>query len=197
MNGCRVRQCWSRVRCAAANGAYCENFSLFTGKQGFKGPVDQGVNGDFGYQRRQLGHAAVGSLGIGYQVGRETFRSATSRAAAGRWAIAARNVLLLPACFAAPGGPADFRAGAVVDYLRDDFYIRMNLSQVRAELSYFCRQHEVGFWGAFHGNTSTNWANTTFADPTSTTASEATNQYNGFLPLRVLQRHAIAAPGPA
>jgi hypothetical protein len=45
---CYLRRWWNHVSCLACNGAYTENIQLFTGKQGFKGPVDQGVNGDFG-----------------------------------------------------------------------------------------------------------------------------------------------------
>ena len=69
----------------------------------------------------------------------------------------------------------------MLDYLRDDFYIQMDLTQVRAEMSYLCCGHEVGFsgglqrqhqhayWDRFPGNT--------FGRPT---AIEANSQYNLF-----------------
>jgi hypothetical protein len=71
-----------------------------------------------------------------------------------------------------------FQGGAVLDYLYDDFYVNMNLLQMRAELSYLHDCHEIGFWGAFHLNNDTS-AVDSIAGLTQTTWL-ANNQYNLF-----------------
>ncbi|MCH8992043.1 MAG: hypothetical protein IIA44_09900, partial [Acidobacteria bacterium] len=45
---CYMKRWGHCLRCTAARGGFSENLQLITGKQGFKGPVDQGLNGDFG-----------------------------------------------------------------------------------------------------------------------------------------------------
>ena len=69
-----------------------------------------------------------------------------------------------------------FQGGAVLDYLWDDFYVTMNLLQVRAELGYLWGFHEVGFWGAAHLNSDTRVAPASFGVPTVTW--RANDQYN-------------------
>ena len=68
-----------------------ENFSLFTGKQGFKGPVDLGVNGDFGYHGGgNWGMPLLDAYGIGYQAG-ATYLVSDFAGRTSDWVTAARN----------------------------------------------------------------------------------------------------------
>ncbi len=68
------------------------------------------------------------------------------------------------------------QGGAVLDYLRDDWYVNMNLLQIRAEASYLWGFHELGFWAAAHTNSNTRTAPASFATPTVTW--QANDQYN-------------------
>ena len=69
-----------------------------------------------------------------------------------------------------------FQGGAVVDYLYDDWYVTMNLLQVRAEVSYLWGFHEVGLWAAAHTKSDTQPAPASFT--VSTVTWQATDQYN-------------------
>ncbi len=168
------------MRCAAANGAYCENLSVFTGKQGFKGPVDQGINGNFGYQvGGTWGMPLVDSLGIGYQVGAD-FLVSDLEGRSGVMGHRRTQFFFTTGVFRRAVGDRGLQGGAVLDYLRDDFYINMNLTQVRSELSYYFCGHDVGFWGAFQTNTSTQWATTPFAPTLQQYSYQANSQFNAF-----------------
>jgi len=42
------------------------------------------------------------------------------------------------------------QGGAVYDYLHDSYFDNIDVSQIRAEMSYVWGYHELGFWGAFN-----------------------------------------------
>ena len=132
------------------NPTLWQNFNELSGVQGFKGPVDQGINGNFGFhkgvnwaipawnsigprlpgRRRNRGQRFVGQLRTGQQHPRAVLH----------------HLGLLPPRQRQRG----LQGGAVIDYLHDNFYIRLNLLQVRSELSYIYNCHEVGLWSAVH-----------------------------------------------
>jgi len=181
-NGCRrcyLKRCWSHLCCQAENGAYSENFTLYTGKQGFKGPVDLGVNGDFGYHGGgNWGMPFLESYGIGYQIG-ANYLVSDFEGRSGPLGHRRTQFFVTSGLFHRAECDQGFQYGAVVDYLRDDFYIQMDLTQVRGELGYYYYGHEVGFWGAFQMNQSTHEGTLDFVN-FQTYSYEANNQYNLF-----------------
>jgi hypothetical protein len=176
---CLLRHWWRNIHCLARNGAYTENMSFFTGKQGFKGPVDQGVNGDFGYHGGgNWGMPLLDAHGIGYQIG-ANYIASDFAGRTGPLGHRRAQFFVTSGVFKRVSCERGFQGGAVVDYLRDDFYIQMDLTQVRGELSYVCHGHEFGFWGAFTGNTSTHLGEIP-GGPMTEYSFEATSQYNLF-----------------
>jgi len=157
-----------------------ENFSIFSGKQGFKGPVDQGLNGDFGFHLGiNWGSPIWDRFGIGFQAGGAVILSdfeGTSSPLGSKRSQAFGTVGLFRRA-----NERGFQGGAAYDYLHDDFYIKMDLGQIRGELSYLYCGHELGFWGAFHTNTSQASVITLpGAEPTTSFTYQAQDQYNLF-----------------
>ncbi len=174
-----VRHWMRNVACLARNGAYSENFSLFTGKQGFKGPVDQGLNGNFGYHGGgNWGMPLLDAHGVGYQIG-VNYIGSDFAGRTGPLGHRRAQFFVTTGAFRRAVHGHGFQYGAVLDYLRDDFYIQMDLTQVRGEISYVYNGHEVGFWGAFTGNTSTHWGQIP-GTPWQPYSFEANSQYNFF-----------------
>jgi len=177
---CYMRRWGDCLRNAALHGAFTENLQLISGKQGFKGPVDQGVNGDFGYHFAfNWGMPLVDRLGVGYQVGGNLILS-DFEGRSGPLGHRRTQCFFTTGAFHRAAGDRGLQGGAVVDYLYDDFYIRMNLWQIRGELSYVRCQHEVGFWGAAHANTVTQTATIFPNQPDETFSFEGTDQYTAF-----------------
>ena len=157
-----------------------ENFSIYTGKQGFKGPVDQGMNGDFGFHAGiNWGSPIWDRFGIGFQAGGAVILSdfeGNSSPLGSKRTQAFGTVGLFRRAEV-----QGFQGGAAYDYLHDDFYIKMDLGQIRGELSYLYCGHELGFWGAFHTNTSQPTVTTLpGAAPTTSFTYQAQDQYNLF-----------------
>jgi len=137
--------------------------AFFIGPQAFKGPIDHGVNGNFGVHEGvsfagQFGRwLGIGDLGIGYQVGATFVQSDFS----GNSVVGIQNKerdqqFITAGLFRRAYKGHGFQYGAVYDYLHDNYYTKFNVGQVRAELSYLngCG-HELGFWGAFHAKPGT------------------------------------------
>jgi hypothetical protein len=178
-SGGPIRHWLRNTACLARNGAYSENFSLFTGKQGFKGPVDQGVNGNFGYHGGgNWGMPLIDARGIGYQIG-VNYIGSDFAGRTGPLGHRRAQFFVTTGAFRRAVCGQGFQYGAVLDYLRDDFYIQMDLTQVRGEIGYVYHGHELGFWGAFTGNTSTHWGDIP-NNPWQSYSFEATSQYNIF-----------------
>jgi hypothetical protein len=127
-----------------------ENFSFFGGVQGFKGPPDQGRNGNFGFHEGiNWSMPLWDEFGIGYQCGFEVAHSDLSGG------VGINNnrtqYFVTSGVFHRPICGYGLQGGAVVDFLHDDFYVKMDLTQVRAEISLRgARCHEIGFWTAVH-----------------------------------------------
>lgn len=177
---CYMKRAGDCLRCAAARGAFCENWDLFTGKQGFKGPVDQGVNGDFGFHvGANWAFPLVDRWGLGYQIGGNLVLS-DFEGHSGPLEHRRSQFFVTSGLFHRAVCGNGLQGGAVLDYLRDDFYIQMDMVQIRAEVSYLYCYHEVGFWGAFHTNTSTHLGSFSPDEPLETFSFQANNQYNLF-----------------
>ncbi len=152
------------------------NFSGYTGAQGFKGPPDLGMNGNFGfYKGVNYALPFLARRSVGAQVGANIAFSDFS----GSTVLSPRTrtqAFVTGGFFRRAACNHGFQGGAVVDYLYDDWYVTMNLTQVRAEVGYLWGFHEIGLWAAAHTNSDTQNAPANFATPTVTW--QATDQYN-------------------
>jgi hypothetical protein len=136
---------------AECTSRWLNRFNYFAGVHGFKGPVDQGLNGNFGFHEGLNWGAPLGDpWGIGYQVGVEAVHSNFS---GDQVAGARRNdrdqVFVTGGLFRRPscGG---LQWGVAFDLLHDSYYDKADMAQIRTELSLVRPdRHEVGFWGAF------------------------------------------------
>jgi hypothetical protein len=137
-------------------------FSMFAGIQGFKGPADQGRNGNFGFNE---GFNTGGSLGtpwpVGFQIG---FRAAQSNLSGDRVDVvdennphgATRHQIFITAGVFKRAMCGGLQWGIAFDYLHDSyFYTYFNdqsadLRQIRSETSFVgpCG-NEIGFSGTY------------------------------------------------
>jgi hypothetical protein len=141
--------------------------SLEAGAHGFKGPLDNGLNGNFGFQE---GATLAGPIGhiffqspelreLGYHVGVRGTQSnfngffSDSNTASGYHDIGREQVFFTAGLFHRAMCPG-LQWDVAFDYLHDTRGVDLDVKQVRAELSYACPgSWEAGFWGAFGGDT--------------------------------------------
>jgi len=134
--------------------------SFFGGIHGFKGPVDVGQNGNFGFHEGLNFGAPLGDpWGYGFQLGFQAVHSNFSG-----FQIDAPNNAAVAASqtrrqFFFTGGlfrrvDAGFQWGAVFDYVHDTYYDQTDLRQVRSETAFVFGEgcHELGYWGAYGVN---------------------------------------------
>ena len=125
--------------------------TFFAGVHGFKGPVDQGRNGNFGFHEGlNLGIPLGDPWGTGFQAGVQAVHSNFS---GDQVAGVRRNdrdqVFFTTGIFRRPvcGG---LQWGVVFDYLHDSYYDSADVAQIRTEISLTRRGcREIGFWAAF------------------------------------------------
>jgi len=125
--------------------------SIFGGTQGFKGPLDLGINGNFGFNE---GFNLAGALvpfpkcGLGYQVGARWAQSDLSGNVFG--SAAREQVFLTAGVFHRAYRGCGLQWGLAYDWATDNYYTKATYAQVRTEVSWLTgRGHEFGFWGAF------------------------------------------------
>ncbi len=126
--------------------------TLSAGVHGFKGPLDQGRNGNFGFQEAWSFGGPLGDpWGIGYQAGVQAVHSNFSGDQAS--GLLLRNdrdqVFFTSGLFkrAVCGG---LQWGVVYDLLRDTYRDDSTTGQIRTEISLVRPgDREIGFWGAF------------------------------------------------
>lgn len=129
---------------------YTQNWSVFAGAHGFKSPVDIGQNGNFGFDLgTNISNPFWAELGIGYQVGwrwaRSNFEGENVNGPGDD-----RNQHYITAGFFKRAQGCGWQGGAVYDWLSDDYYIDVSLSQLRTELSWVePTGGEFGFAGTF------------------------------------------------
>jgi hypothetical protein len=134
--------------CFGLGWLWPRDVQAFGGVQGFKGPVDQGRNGNFGFHEGfNLGGLLRPQCGIAYQFGAQAVHSNLS----GDNTVAATSddrtqYFLTTGLFHRAVCGSGLQGGAVLDLLYDDYYVNMRLSQIRAELSYVGPyRRELGF----------------------------------------------------
>jgi hypothetical protein len=128
-------------------GPLIREWSVFAGAQGFKGPIDLGMNGNFGFHE---GFNAAGPLipfprfGLGYQVGGNFTQSDLSGNVFGT--NTREQHFMTAGLFHRAYRHRGLQWGVVYDWLTENYYTKATLSQIRAEISWLngCG-HEVGF----------------------------------------------------
>lgn len=112
-----------------------DNFSVNAGVQAFKGPLNLGTDGSFGFHEGVNLGAAVPwvTLGIGWQFGVQGTQS--NFGGQGWLSDDERNQVFVTAGFFRRVD-CGLQGGVVVDYLRDEWFYDFSLSQIRAELSW-------------------------------------------------------------
>jgi hypothetical protein len=146
------------------HGAHCRecfrfffrHLAFFAGVQGFKGPLDLGRNGNFGFHE---GANWSGPLGdpwhSGYQVGIRAVHSnflGNQVSTVNNTPIAddnSRDQIFVTAGLFHRAIEGGLQGGVVFDYLHDNYYDQADLKQLRSETSIVAGPHEIGFFGAY------------------------------------------------
>lgn len=161
-----------------------DELSVFAGPQSFNGPLDQGQNGNFGFHEGvNWGGPLWHFHGIGFQLGAEGVHSNFAGDNVNGASDDTRNQTFATAgIFARAPGNHGWQIGVAFDWLDDNYYVDVSLSQIRAELSYvtFCGT-ELGGWIASSSETE--------EDVTTGIRYEVTDMYAFFF------RHSIPSGG--
>ena len=131
-------------------GYWLRNFEFFFGAHGFKGPFDLGRNGNFGFHEGINFGAPLGDpWGVGYQLGVQGVHSNFSGDRV--WAIREgdRNQVFFTGGIFRRARRQGWQWGVVFDLLRDSYYEKATLGQIRTETSWVTGYGwDIGFWGS-------------------------------------------------
>jgi hypothetical protein len=130
-------------------GPLIREWSVFAGTQAFKGPIDLGLNGNFGFNE---GMNTAGPIipfprfGLGWQIGGRFTQSDLSGNVFGT--NTREQQFLTAGVFHRAYRHRGLQWGVVYDWLSENYYTKNSLSQIRAEISFLngCG-HELGFLG--------------------------------------------------
>jgi hypothetical protein len=166
--GDRCGDGWGADRCpdCGCPGAHCReclawtlrHISVFAGVQGFKGPIDLGRNGNFGFHEGINWGGPIGDpWGFGYQMGAQAVQSnfLGSQVVANSGGVpqiddSGRDQLFVTIGVFNRALDGGLQGGVVFDYLHDSYYDTADLKQIRTETSLNLGEiGEVGFFGAF------------------------------------------------
>ena len=130
------------------------DFTASAGVMGFTNDSNLGLNGNFG-TNEYLNWAMPfwNAFGVGWQLGARAtqsgFQSTTLTTPGGRLQTSDRQqVFVTSGFFTRAFEGRGLQGGAVYDYLSDTWFDNVDVSQVRAELSYVWGYHEFGVWTA-------------------------------------------------
>jgi hypothetical protein len=130
------------------------DFTASAGITSFTNSSDLGINGNFG-TNEYLNWAMPfwNAFGVGWQVGwrgtQTNFQPATVEMGSTTFEKNARTQnFITTGFFTRAFEGRGLQGGAVYDYLSDNWFDNVDVSQIRAEISYVWGYHEVGFWGA-------------------------------------------------
>jgi hypothetical protein len=132
--------------CGECCGWYWDqDLTLFGGVQGFKGPLDRGQNGNFGFHEGfNWGSPFWNAAGIGFQFGGAAAQSNLNESVS--FDRDRQQYFLTSGLFRRQVNCQGWQYGAVYDQLFDEFTESLDLAQVRGEMSYLWNRHELGFW---------------------------------------------------
>lgn len=142
-------------------GGLFRHMTISVGAHGFKGPLDSGRNGNFGFQE---GIELAGPLGglfgdglkpIGYQLGVQAYQSNFhGDRTSGTFRSADHNQVFLTAGIFRRAVCSGLQWAVDFDLLHDNYQQSIDYRQIRTELSIATSEvWDFGFWGAFGGNT--------------------------------------------
>jgi hypothetical protein len=158
-----------------------KDLTLHAGVHGFKGPVDGGQNGNFGFQEGFNWSSPFWySRGIGFQLGGQAMQSDFTESFS--FSDDRSQFFLTMGLFRRQVCGSGWQWGLVYDYLSDEFDEDFDVGQVRGEVSYLFRGHEFGFW----------WANSASGDEPSADSTsgilsyETVDQYAFFYRRRLM-----------
>ncbi len=137
-------------------GWWIKNLTVFAGGEGFKGPVDWGTNGNFGFNE---GLGISGPLGdpwgCGYQMGVRFAQSNFGGLQASAPGTDRTQYFVTAGIFRRQLCRG-LQWGVVWDYMHDRYYDTFDLNQIRTDIGYVINDcNEIGFMGAFGLNTDT------------------------------------------
>jgi len=149
-----TRDVSSGYRCSdcARGWHWAQDLSLFVGPHGFKGPLDNGNNGNFGY------HYGINwafpfwhRFGIGAQVGGQIAHSNFSGNQINGTTDDVRTQYFVTAGFFRRSWDPNWgwQCGLVADWLNDTYVQDVTVTQLRGEVSRIFGDHELGFLGMF------------------------------------------------
>ena len=130
------------------------DFTASAGLTAFTNSTDLGINGNFG-TNEYLNWAMPfwNAFGVGWQVGwrgtQTNFQPASVEVGQTTFEKNARTQnFITTGFFSRAFEGRGLQGGAVYDYLSDNWLDNVDVSQIRAEISYVWGYHEIGFWGA-------------------------------------------------
>jgi hypothetical protein len=130
------------------------DFTASAGVTAFTNPSDLGINGNFGVNE-YLNWAMPfwNAFGVGWQLGwrgtQTNFQPASIEVGSATIEKNARTQnFITTGFFTRAFEGRGLQGGAVYDYLSDNWFDNVDVSQLRAEISYVWGYHEIGFWGA-------------------------------------------------
>lgn len=133
-------------------GPWYQHLTLYAGVQGFKGPVDQGINGNFGFHEGVNWSGPVGQCtAVAYQIGFRAVQSDIEGDQVAHPRTEDRDQWFVTAGIFRRAPCGGWQWGVVYDYLSDRYYYgNVDLGQIRSELSWsYGNLWEIGFWGAY------------------------------------------------
>ncbi len=137
---------------------WTRDLEFFGGVHGFKGPLDQGRNGNFGFHEGVNFGAPLGIFDWGWQIGAEAAQSNFSGDDAVDPRSADRNQFFVTGGLFKRARDWGFQWGVVYDWVHDDYYVKADMKQIRSDTSFLFPGgvHEIGYFGAY-GMGSGNW----------------------------------------
>ena len=137
---------------------WTRDLEFFAGIHGFKGPLDQGRNGNFGFHEGFNFGAPLGIFDWGWQIGAEATQSNFSGDDAVDPRSADRNQFFVTGGIFKRAHEWGFQWGVVYDWLHDDYYVQTDMKQIRSDTSFLFPggMHEIGYFGAY-GTGGGNW----------------------------------------
>lgn len=145
---------------AEVHRLWWRNLSLWAGVHGFKGPFDEGLNGNFGFHEgvnlgMPLGLPWAVGFQIGFQATHSNFKGEPIQLGNQQitWNTADRNQIFLTGGLFRRAVFGGMQWGVAVDFLHDDYYDVADVARIRTEAGYvFSGGRELGYWGAYGTN---------------------------------------------
>lgn len=130
---------------------WLRNFQFFVGIHGFKGPFDMGRNGNFGFHEGINFGAPLGDpWGVGYQLGVSGVHSNFSGDHVWEVREGDRNQVFFTGGLFRRARRQGWQWGVVFDLLRDSYYEKATLGQIRTETTWVTGYGwDIGYWGAY------------------------------------------------